>query len=113
MGRRREKPRRRHDPDLRVLFPGGYGPVHSLRRPGGLAQDDPRFFSFIYGSIGDAAFGEEEARKTREQVLAFQVMMLRHKPELLADYEARAASAGYVFRPQAEAAAWMDECLGR
>ncbi|MBO7663482.1 MAG: hypothetical protein J6U01_08920 [Clostridia bacterium] len=76
--------------------------------PSSMVRDDARFYHFVYEEIGNAAFGEEKAAELRALLLSFQVMMLKHKAEILPKYEAKVQQMGCVFRPQVDPAVLYD-----
>ena len=49
--------------------------------------DDERFYDNVYNTIGNEAFGEEQAKNYRDMILAFQVEAMRYKNDLMPKYE--------------------------
>ena len=60
--------------------------------------DDERFYDNVYNTIGNEAYGEDQAKEYRDMVLAFQVEAMRYKNDLKPRYEKKVnmAATKYV-----------------
>ena len=65
--------------------------------PGGVSDEAPGFFDFIYNEIGNDAYGEAQAAEYRKLVLDFQVEAMKLKPVLADRYYQDGLQQGNVF----------------
>ncbi|MBO4474085.1 MAG: hypothetical protein J5750_04145 [Clostridiales bacterium] len=79
------------------FYPDDCDLYFSFVAPGGVSPEAPDFFDNIYTTIGNEAYGEEQAAAYRDLVLQFQVEAMKLKPQLAERYYQDGLDMGCVF----------------
>ncbi|MBO4688088.1 MAG: hypothetical protein J5636_06200 [Clostridiales bacterium] len=79
------------------FYPDDCDLYFSFVAPGGVSPEAPDFFDNIYTTIGNEAYGKEQAAAYRDLVLQFQVEAMKLKPQLAERYYQDGLDMGCVF----------------
>ena len=79
------------------FYPDDADLYFSFVAPGGVSQDAPDFFDFIYNEIGNDKYGEATAKIHREEMLQFQVEAMKLKDKLAPRYYQLGLDSGCKF----------------